>query len=261
MVQPLEQFSVIILYKFSIVFSKLHIFMFNFFELPYFEVTFLVTNYLLYILLALVIYFIIYYILLYKVKFIAEMGQSFLESYYYFILALVKEQIGLKGQRYFPYIFTIFNFILFLNLLGLTPFSFTVTSHALTTFTLGFSVIIGLTIIGFMRFKLKFLTLFLPKDVPIFLVPALTLIEIISYISRAFSLSIRLFANLVSGHALLNIFSSFIFVLFKKSFILSFIAFLIFLAITFLEIFIACLQAYVFTVLTLIYTSDSLYLH
>jgi ATP synthase subunit 6 len=148
---------------------------------------------------------------------------------------------------------------LFCNLLGLFPFGFTVTSHIIVTFTLSFSIIVGLTIIGFREQKLHFLNLFIPKDVSKIMVPLLVVIEVVSYISRAFSLAIRLFANLMSGHTLLNILSTFVLKLLNKNILFGILPFILVLAICFLEICLAFLQAYVFMVLTCIYLSDSLY--
>jgi len=143
--------------------------------------------------------------------------------------------------------------------LGLLPFGFTITSHIIVTFTLSFSVILGLTIIGFREQKLHFLNLFIPRDVSKIMVPLLVVIEVVSYISRAFSLAIRLFANLMSGHTLLNILSTFVLKLLKKNIFFGVLPFLLVLAICFLEICLAFLQAYVFIVLTCIYLTDSLY--
>jgi ATP synthase subunit 6 len=153
----------------------------------------------------------------------------------------------------------LFIFVLFCNILGLLPFGFTITSHIIVTFTLSFSVVLGLTIIGFREQKLHFLNLFIPRDVSKIMVPLLVVIEVVSYISRAFSLAIRLFANLMSGHTLLNILSTFVLKLLKKNFLFGILPFLLVLAICFLEICLAFLQAYVFMVLTCIYLTDSLY--
>jgi len=144
-------------------------------------------------------------------------------------------------------------------LLGLLPFGFTITSHIIVTFTLSFSVVLGLTIIGFREQKLHFLNLFVPRDVSKIMVPLLVVIEVVSYISRAFSLAIRLFANLMSGHTLLNILSTFVLKLLKKNVLFGILPFILVLAICFLEICLAFLQAYVFMVLTCIYLTDSLY--
>jgi len=142
-------------------------------------------------------------------------------------------------------------------MLGMTLFSFTLTSHIMVTFTLGVSSFIGLTILGFFLQKLSFLNLFLPKGIPSALIPILVVVEIISYTSRALSLSIRLFANLMSGHTLLHILAFFSSKLFKVKYIIGLLSFLLILAIVVLEFCIAILQAYVFTILICIYLNDS----
>ncbi len=240
--QPLEQFEVVVILPFFL--SKLSI---------------LFTNSLFYFILVLFLYLFLFYVGLQTVSFVPNGVQYFLEQIYLFIWTLIKEQAGKKGLEYYGFIFSLFFFILLANLLGLLPFGFTLTSHIIVTFTLSFSVIVGLTWIGFREQKIKFLNLFIPKDVSIVLVPLLVVIEVISYISRAFSLAIRLFANLMSGHTLLNILSTFVVKLMNKSLFFGIIPLLIVLCICFLEISLAFLQAYVFTVLTCIYLNDSLH--
>lgn len=196
---------------------------------------------------------------LFKVLFVPTGFQKLLEELFLFVWTLVREQSGIKGVEYVGYIFVLFIFILLCNLLGLLPFGFTITSHIIVTFTLSFSVVLGLTIIGFREQKLHFLNLFVPRDVSKIMVPLLVVIEVVSYISRAFSLAIRLFANLMSGHTLLNILSTFVLKLLKKNVLFGILPFILVLAICFLEICLAFLQAYVFMVLTCIYLTDSLY--
>lgn len=241
--QPLEQFEISIVLPFLIS-SQLSI---------------LITNSLFYFFLVLGLYFFFFVVGLNTINFIPNAIQFFLEQIYLFIWNLIKEQAGKKGLEYYAFIFSLFFFILFSNVLGLLPFGFTLTSHIIVTFTLSFSVIVGLTWIGFREQKLKFLDLFVPKDVSKFLVPLLVVIEVISYISRAFSLAIRLFANLMSGHTLLNILSTFVVKLMNKSIFFGIVPLVIVLCICFLEISLAFLQAYVFTVLTCIYLNDSLH--
>lgn len=170
---------------------------------------------------------------------------------------MLDTQVGKEAERYFPYIFTTFLFIIISNILGMTLFSFTLTSHIMVTFTLGVSTFIGLTILGFYIQKLKFLNLFLPQGIPGALLPMLIIIEIISYFSRALSLSIRLFANLMSGHTLLHILAFFSSKLFKFNLFIGFLSFMLILAIVALEFCIALLQAYVFAILICIYLNDS----
>lgn len=183
--------------------------------------------------------------------------QIFLENLYKFVSNILDTQVGKEAQRFFPYVFVVFLFILISNMLGMTLFSFTLTSHIMVTFTLGVSSFIGLTILGFFLQKLSFLNLFLPKGIPSALIPILVVVEIISYTSRALSLSIRLFANLMSGHTLLHILAFFSSKLFKVKYMVGLLSFLLILAIVVLEFCIAILQAYVFTILICIYLNDS----
>lgn len=166
--------------------------------------------------------------------------------------------MGKIAQKFFPYVFSIFIIILLSNVFGMFLFAFTLTSHIMVTFTLGVSSFVGLTILGFFIQKLSFFNLFLPKGIPAVLIPLLFVVELISYVSRALSLSIRLFANLMSGHTLLHILSFFISKLCKFNYIIGFIGFLLIIAIILLEISIGLLQAYVFTILLCIYLNDVL---
>lgn len=169
---------------------------------------------------------------------------------------MLKEQVGISGLIYYPMVNTIFIFILMANLIGLTPFGYTVTSQVITTFLFGVTAILGLFTIGLIRHNIEFVNLFIPKDIPKILLPLLIVIETISYFSRMFSLSIRLFANLMSGHVLLNILSGFGVAL-GKCVICSVIPLAVMFAVTFLELCIAFLQAYVFAVLICIYLNEA----
>ena len=151
-----------------------------------------------------------------------------------------------------------FLFILVGNLLGMTLYSFTITSHAVITFSLSFAFFIGILIIGILIQKIKFLYTFIPSGSPAALLPFMVVIELISYISRPFSLAIRLFANMMSGHTLLAILANFTLVISKKNLLIGAIPFLLIVAIIGLEAMIAVLQAYVFTVLLCIYLNDSI---
>lgn len=176
---------------------------------------------------------------------------------YNFVLNILITQVGKRGQAYVIYITTLFFFILLSNFIGLIPYSFTITSHITLTFMLGASSVIGLTIIGFLKQKLHFLDLFVPKGVPKVLLPLLISIEVVSYIARGFSLSIRLFANLMSGHSLIHILLFFITKILKFNFFFGLIGFFLIIIIFLLEIGISFLQAYVFVVLVSIYLKDS----
>lgn len=197
-------------------------------------------------------------------KIIPVRKQAIAESIYEFVYNLVYENVGEKGNKYFPFIFVLFIFILTLNLLGMIPYSFTVTSHIIVTFFISLSIFIGITIIGFVHHKLHFFSFFLPAGSPIFLAPLLVVIELVSYVSRAFSLAIRLFANMMSGHSLLKILAGFSWTMLSVGgifYVLQLVPLIVVFLITGLEIGIACLQAYVFTVLTCIYLNDSINLH
>jgi len=204
-----------------------------------------------------------------KGKLVPNAWQSLVELLYDFVLNLVNEQIGgLSGnvkQKFFPCILVTFTFLLFCNLQGMIPYSFTVTSHFLITLGLSFSIFIGITIVGFQRNGLHFLSFLLPAGVPLPLAPFLVLLELISYCFRALSLGIRLFANMMAGHSLVKILSGFAWTMLCMNEILYFIGDLgplfIVLALTGLELGVAILQAYVFTILICIYLNDAINLH
>lgn len=190
--------------------------------------------------------------------------QMFIESIYIFLITLLVEQAGLHAQKYFTMICSIFIMILLFNCLGLIPCSFAFTSHIVVTFTFGFSVLVFLIGLGLWEFQYVFFTNFLPKDIHISLLPLLFFIELVSFLSRGLSLSIRLFANIMSGHTLLNILSGFLGILLGLgtfSQIGSLCLVFVILVICVLEFSLAFIQAYVFTVLTCIYLKDSLHLH
>ena len=187
------------------------------------------------------------------------------ESIYATIHSIVINQINsTKGQIYFPFICTLFLFILINNLIGMIPYSFASTSHLILTFSLSFTVVLGATILGFQKHGLEFFSLFVPAGCPLALLPLLVLIEFISYLSRNVSLGLRLGANILSGHMLLNILSGFTYNIMTSGFIFFFLgliplAFII--AFSGLELGIAFIQAQVFVVLTSSYIKDSLDLH
>lgn len=183
--------------------------------------------------------------------------QSMVELSYIFIANLLKDTVGSEGRPYFPFIFTVFMFVLFGNMLGMLPYSFTFTSHIAVTFAMALVVFVGVTIIALIKHKMHFFTFFMPPGVPMYMAPLLIPIEIISYLSRPISLSVRLFANMLAGHTLLKVFAGFIFAL--GVFGVAPWAFIV--AMTGLELVIAFLQAYVFTILTCLYLNDALHLH
>lgn len=187
------------------------------------------------------------------------------ESIYATLHSIVTNQINaLGGQIYFPFIYTLFIFILINNLIGMIPYSFASTSHFVLTFSLSFSIVLGATILGFQKHGLKFFSLFVPAGCPLALLPLLVLIEFISYLSRNVSLGLRLGANILSGHMLLNILAGFTYNIMTSGFIFFFfglvpLAFII--AFSGLELAIAFIQAQVFVVLTSSYIKDGLDLH
>jgi len=184
--------------------------------------------------------------------------QSMAELSYEFIANMIRDNVGSEGRRYFPFIFTLFMFILFANLVGMVPYTFTVTSHIIVTFALAAVVFIGVTLIGFARHGLGFVKYFVPDGVPGYLLVLLVPIEILSYLTRPISLSVRLFANMMAGHTMLKVFGGFVVSL---GFIGGWAPLAFIVALTGLELGIAFLQAYVFTILSCIYLNDAVHLH
>jgi ATP synthase subunit 6 len=183
---------------------------------------------------------------------------------YDFVLSLVNENIKVGGLSYFPIIFTVFTFLLFCNLLGMVPYSFTVTSHIVVTFGLALGLFIGLNIIGLQIHGLHFFSLFLPAGVPLVMAPFLVLVELVGYTFRPISIALRLFANMMAGHSLLKILAGFGWTMFSAGGVLAiahFLPVMVIFAIVGLELGIAFLQAYVFSVLLCIYLNDAISLH
>lgn len=186
--------------------------------------------------------------------------QTVLELFYQFILNVVNENAGPKGRKFFPLIFTTFVIILTCNVLGMIPYSFTVTSHLIVTFCTALAIFTGMNILGILKHGKHFLSLFFPPGAPIALAPLLVLIESVSYVFRVLSLSIRLFANLMSGHTLLKILATFSWGVVSLWGIFLLPLTIIFI-VTGLEMAIAFLQAYIFAVLLSIYLNDAFNLH
>jgi len=189
--------------------------------------------------------------------------QSVAEISYTFIGDMIRSAAGTEGLKFFPFVFTLFMFIFFSNILGLFPLvhPFTVTSHIIVTFSLAIFIFLMVVVIGFWRHGLHFLSLFAPK-VPWWLLWLLILIEIISFLSRPISLSVRLFANMLAGHVMLNVFGGFVISLAAVGGVISLLSiapFVAIIAVTALEFLIAFLQAYVFAILTVIYLNDALH--
>ena len=181
------------------------------------------------------------------------------------VYSIVINQINKnKGQMYFPFMYSLFLFILINNLIGMIPYSFASTSHFFSIFSLSFTIVVGSTILGFFRHNIKFFSLFVPAGCPLALLPLLVLIELISYLSRNVSLGLRLSANILSGHMLLNILSGFCYNIMTSGFIYIFIGIiplLFIIAFSGLELGIAFIQAQVFVVLSSSYIKDALDLH
>jgi F-type H+-transporting ATPase subunit a len=189
--------------------------------------------------------------------------QSGVETIYEFIADTVRQSAGEEGMKFFPFIFSIFAFVLVCNLIGLVPYSFTVTSHIIITASLAVLVFIIVIGYGFWKNGLKFLQLFVPSGVPGWLLPLIVVIEIISFLSRPLSLSVRLFANMLAGHMALSIIASFVAILLGAGLwaVLSPVPLAMTVALVALEALVAVLQAYVFTILTCIYLNDALHPH
>ncbi len=180
------------------------------------------------------------------------------EMLYNFIGKMINDTAGKKAKPYFPFIFSLFIFVLFCNMIGMLPYSFTVTSHIIVTLAFAMFIFIGVTILGFIIHGFKYLKIFVPSGVPMVLLPIIMIIEIISYLSRPISLSVRLFANMMAGHTMLKVFGGFVISL---GLVAGWLPLTFSVALTGLEILVAFLQAYVFAILTCIYLNDALNLH
>ncbi len=188
--------------------------------------------------------------------------QSVSEMMYEFIAGTLRDATGTDGMRFFPLVFSLFMFVLVANLFGMFPYFFTITSHIIVTFALAMLVILTVIFYGFMRHGMKFLKLFIPSGVPGALIPLVTMIEVISFLSRPISLSVRLFANMLAGHITLKVFSGFVVSLSAMGALGIFGAILplaMTVALTALEFLVAFLQAYVFAVLTCMYLNDAIH--
>ena len=239
MVSPFSQFEITVLQKIN----------------PILDLS--ITNFTIYITIITLITLGFYNLSINSAKLIPTNYQQIIEIFYTFILSLVVEQTNKNGLRYFPILFFLFNFLLASNLLGLFPWSFTITAQIIFTAFLSLSFFSGWIIQGIIFLKQDFIRIFIPRGIPGWLLPLLVVIEILSFLIRPLSLSIRLFANMLAGHILLfilasSIFSLGIFGILPFTFILAFLV---------LEIGICFLQAYVFTILLAIYLSDSFKAH
>jgi F-type H+-transporting ATPase subunit a len=216
------------------------------------------TNSALWMTIAVIAAFFVFVVGMQKKALVPGRLQSVAELGYEFVAGMVRDNVGDAGRKYFPFVLTLFVFILFCNVLGLIPYSFTATSHIIVTFAMAAVVFVGVTIIGFARHGAHFLSFFVPSGVPAWLLVILVPIEIISYFVRPFSLSIRLFANMLAGHTMLKVFGGFVVML---GIIGGWAPLAFIVALTGLELLIAFLQAYVFAILTCLYLNDAIHLH
>ena len=227
-------------------------------------ITITVTNLALYSILVLSIIFSLHYFSNNENKLVPSRWSIALESIFVTVLSIVRDQIGVNKERFFPFIYSLFFFILISNLVGNIPYNYTVTTSLIVSIGLSFTIFIGVTLLGLIVKKLKFFATFVPEGTPLSLVPLLSTIELVSYSARAFSLGIRLFANMVAGHSLLKILSTFLLKFFNSEIFIAIIAlvpFSIFVALSILELAVSVIQAYVFIVLTCSYIRDSLVSH
>ena len=197
-------------------------------------------------------------------KLIPSRWSILLESSFATVNSMVRDQIGSLNEVYLPFIYSLFFFILIANLTGNVPYSYTITTSIIVTLSLSFTILIAVTILGLKIHNLKFFSYFIPSGTPLALVPLLVLIELLSYSARAFSLGIRLFANLCAGHTLLKILSTFLYQMFSSSLIvavLTLIPFTLFIALIGLELAVSFIQSYVFVILTCSYIRDAIELH
>jgi len=183
--------------------------------------------------------------------------QSLAELSYEFVAGLVRDNVGHQGRAYFPFIFSLFMFILFANTIGLIPYAFTVTSHIIVTFALAAVVFLGVTVVAIVKHRMKFFTYFLPKGTPLYMAPLLIPIEMLSYLARPVTLSLRLFANMMAGHTMLKVFAGFVITLGLAGVF----PMAVLVALYLLELIVAVLQAFVFTILTCLYLHDAIHLH
>jgi ATP synthase subunit 6 len=216
------------------------------------------TNATLYLLLLSAVLLLLFSVVAVRPTLVPSGAQLLLEQLYRFVLTMISEQTGGAALPFFPLFLLLFLFVAVSNLLGLLPFAYTLTAQFATTFALALSLNIGFVLLGFYLHGVRFLRLFLPQGAPPLLLPLIAVIEVVSYLIRTFSLSIRLFANMMAGHTLLHILSTFGITLLKSGLpVAALVPLLLVLAVFVLEFAIALIQAYVFTILLCIYSNDS----
>lgn len=190
--------------------------------------------------------------------------QGLAEMVYEFVADMVRSNVGNEGRPYFPLIFTLFMFVLFSNLLGLIPYSYTTTSQIVVTFAMALTIFVGVTLIALVKHGFHFFSFFVPSGAPKALIPFLVIIEVISYFVRPVSLSVRLFANMLAGHTMLKVFAGLAVMIASAGGVAaagSVLPLIAIIGLTGLEVLVAVLQAYVFTILTCMYLNDALHLH
>jgi ATP synthase subunit 6 len=243
---PLEQFEIVPVFS-VIIGSK-----------------FCFTNSSIFIFMNMLIIVLFLSVILFRSTVTPNRWQSICELAYEFVQDMLFESLGEKSSRFLPFIFTTFIFIFFCNVLGMIPYTFTVTSHIVFTFGLGMATFVGLNILGLKKHGFHFFSLFLPPGAPLALSPLLVPIELISYVFRVIALSVRLFANMMAGHTLLKILATFAWKMLAAGgifLVIQLFPMIVIVAITGLELAIAFLQAYVWTTLTCLYLSDAINLH
>lgn len=244
---PLEQFEII-----------------KIFTLNVFGYDISLTNSALIVFLIFCVIFLWHFFILLSSQVVPTKFGFILENIYLFVKNLILENIGAKFFRYFLYIYMLFLLLIFSNLVGMVPYSFTVTSHLIFTFGLSCATFLAINIFGVILNGANIFSLFLPSGAPLVVAPYLIIIELISYFARVFSLAIRLFANMMSGHTLLKILTGFCWTMLAFGgfwVLVQVLPLIIVFLVTGLELAIACLQAYVFTVLVSIYLNDVIHLH
>ncbi|MEI6985676.1 MAG: F0F1 ATP synthase subunit A [Rhodospirillaceae bacterium] len=191
--------------------------------------------------------------------------QSLAEVLYEFVSGTLRDNAGHEARPFFPFVFTLFTFILFGNVIGMIPWVFTFTSHIIVTFAMAIFVFLLVTLVAIVRHGVKFFTSFMPHGVPMWLAPILIPIEVVSYMSRPISLSIRLFANMMAGHAMMKVFAGFVILMVSgmgaAGYVAGALPVAVNVALVGFELMVAFLQAYVFTILTCLYLKDAIHLH
>ncbi len=231
-------------------------------ELLGYDVSF--TNSALFMILAVLVSTVYLTMAMRKREMVPGRLQASAEMLYEFVSDMVRSNAGSEGRPYFPFIFTLFIFLLFGNMLGLIPYSYTFTSQIVVTFVMAAIVFVGVTLVALIKHGMHFFSFFVPPGAPKALIPFLIIIEVISYFVRPVSLSVRLFANMLAGHTMLKVFAGLAVMITSAGGVAmagSVLPFLALIGLTGLEVLVAGLQAYVFTILTCMYLNDAMHLH